>query len=342
MFKSKTLFVVGAGASAEVRLPVGAELKDRIATVLNIRFPDGFQQKTGSLRIADALRCHVRGQTDSRNDINPYLHVARSISGAMTQALSIDNYLDAHQDDGNLQLCGKLAIAETILTAEQNSDLRLRERAFNHSAIGDTWYVKFFQLLTENVRRANIDTIFDNVAFITFNYDRCIEHYLAYALQNYYRLTESEAHSLVSKLTILHPYGSVGPLPWQASNGIEFGAEVSGERLLQLSTQIKTFTQRVEDEKALSILRDVARGARTIIFLGFAFHRMNLELISPKQKGAAEQIFGTALNFSDPDRATVEKELRAIFKMHRSHPVRLHSALEARRLLAEYWRTLAA
>lgn len=38
MFQRKTVFVVGAGASTEVGMPVGATLANIIATRLDIRF----------------------------------------------------------------------------------------------------------------------------------------------------------------------------------------------------------------------------------------------------------------------------------------------------------------
>ncbi len=40
MFKRKTVFVVGASASKEVDLPVGDELKNSIASKVNIGFND--------------------------------------------------------------------------------------------------------------------------------------------------------------------------------------------------------------------------------------------------------------------------------------------------------------
>jgi hypothetical protein len=40
MLKQKTLFVLGAGPSYEVKLPVGLELAKTIATKLDVRFSD--------------------------------------------------------------------------------------------------------------------------------------------------------------------------------------------------------------------------------------------------------------------------------------------------------------
>jgi hypothetical protein len=54
---------------------------------------------------------------------------------------------------------------------------------FNHERVKNTWYLPFFQLLTENVRKENMNTVFDNVSFVIFNYDRCIEHYSYHAIK---------------------------------------------------------------------------------------------------------------------------------------------------------------
>lgn len=47
MFKSKVLFIIGAGASCEAKLPSGSELKIKIGEKLNFNFnsdpPDGDQ-----------------------------------------------------------------------------------------------------------------------------------------------------------------------------------------------------------------------------------------------------------------------------------------------------------
>src|SRR2546430_729177 len=97
MFKSKTVFIVGAGASQEAGLPTGAQLKDIIAEKLNLTYKLGIDPTspdTGDRAIAWALVEHVR--KIGNNDINPYLFEAWKIRDAMPQAISIDNYIDAH------------------------------------------------------------------------------------------------------------------------------------------------------------------------------------------------------------------------------------------------------
>ena len=109
MIKQKIVFVVGAGASKEVGVPIGRDLTSNIAVALDIQFPDGYQQSSGSYLICQALRRLVEKQNS--RDINPFLHAGWAIRDAAPLALSIDNFIDAHRQDERIKLCGKLAIA---------------------------------------------------------------------------------------------------------------------------------------------------------------------------------------------------------------------------------------
>jgi len=65
-------------------------------------------------------------------------------------------------------------------------------------------------MLTEGVKCADVDEIFNNVSIVCFNYDRCIEIFLKEALITYYKIDEIKSVDLVGRLNIIHPYGSVG------------------------------------------------------------------------------------------------------------------------------------
>jgi hypothetical protein len=342
MFRSKTLFVVGAGASNEASLPNSKELARKIADKLDIQVEQGYKQISGSYLIPDAIRRPIPPHNNYR-DINSYLDAAWAIRDAMPQALSIDNYLDAHSSDEKIELCGKLAIVECILEAERQSRLffKLPEASgIDMSGLNETWYANFFQLLTENVRKEDVGKVFENVSFIVFNYDRCIEHFLVYATANYYRITIENAQQLVSKLTLLHPYGVVGRLPWQEPLGISFGAQINGAKLLEASAQLKTFSQRIEDESALSKMRKLVEEAQSIVFLGFAFHEPNMELIKPARPSDVQRIFGTAVGFSQSVLAVVENDLLAALQRS-SVSMNVRRDLTCKKLIEEYWRSLA-
>jgi hypothetical protein len=114
-----------------------------------------------------------------------------------------------------------LAIVRSILSAERNSLLYFEQigpkSKMDFNKLTDTWYISFFQLLTENCTKEDLEERFKQVKLIVFNYDRCIEHFIYYALQNYYRLSNIEASELMEYLEIYHPYGVVGTLPWVKS-----------------------------------------------------------------------------------------------------------------------------
>lgn len=346
MFREKTLFVVGAGASQEVGLPVGGELKEVIARKLAIKF-EMYQPVSGDLGILDALRVYAKESGDKNGDVNPYLHAGRQISGAMPQAISIDNFIHDHQSNHEIEICGKLAIVRSILEAESNCQLHVDPgniyNTINFERIKDTWYTKFFQRLHEQQPKRNLAYLFENVSFIIFNYDRCIEHFLYYALQNYYGVESSQTAKLLETLEIFHPYGTVGSLPWQEAQGaIPFGSHTqSGDRLLTLAAQIKTFTERLEDAPTLSAMRRLVCDAQAIVFLGFAFHPQNLELIDPDRETNVRNIFATTKGISDSDCPVVKGQLEElIHKKKTATNFHMKNGLTCSELFSEYWRSL--
>lgn len=312
MFRSKTTFIVGAGASCEAQLPSGERLKELIGTAIDIRFSEFGRDHTGDPRIVQALRQKV---ADTTRDINPYLHKAWQIRDIVPHAaLSIDNYLDAHQGDEELELCGKLGIAKCIIDSEHRSLLRRTERHrenFSLPSLKDTWYVQFLKLLTENVRLVDIDNIFDNIAFVVFNYDRCIEQFLAQAIQEYYNIGRQRATNLVKNIPIYHPYGTVGTLPWLEFRNepqVAFGDNENID-LLSIAGNIKTFSEQMDDEEALNALRTHVAEAETLVFLGFAFHRQNLQLLKPPERALTKRIFATVMGVSESDQDHIKRDL---------------------------------
>lgn len=345
MFQARTLFVVGAGASKEARLPIGQELTSTIADMLDIRFEHLSTQISGDFQITDALRQHVRIADDQHGDINPHLHAGWRIRDAMPQAISIDSFIEAHQGDEKIELCGKLAIVRTILKEERNSLLFVDHRdpnsKLNYKTLDDTWYNTFTKLLTDGFHKRNIDQIFENVSFIVFNYDRCIEHFLFHALQNYYGIQSEEATKLMQTLTIHHPYGMVGALEWQGGEyTVPFGGSHQSAGLLALARQIKTFSERIEDESVTSAMRKLVQDAEVVVFLGFAFHRQNMELIKPAQSGKVKRVFATAMGISDSDAAVVTRQILNLFETKQAHTnIELRNGLTCCELFGEYWRS---
>ena len=305
----QTVFILGAGASAEIDLPLGDKLAEQIGSLLGIRYDDSGRLSGGDPQIAQALQ----GRAKQPQQLNAYVRAARRISDAMPLAASIDNFLDAHRGNECIELCGKLAIVRSILQAERSSRLYLDPRRpdipLNLQGVRDAWFRLFWRVLCEACTVDGLGARAQTVSFIVFNYDRCLEHFLYHAAQAYYEVDGEAAATLVNAMKFYHPYGSVGALPWQRVAGggaavVGYGSDVDVAGLLSLAARIKTFTESAA-ESDIRPIRETVNAAVRIVFLGFAYHRQNLGLLWPqtvrREVGSERRYFGTAFGISDSD-----------------------------------------
>lgn len=342
MFRKKTVFVVGAGASKELGLPIGDELKQQISRKLNLVFDEfGRNLVSGDRVIADAIRQKIRNE--GSGDPNPYYAAGRQIASGMPQAISIDNYLHTHQSHDRIRLMGKIGILRSILEAERKSPIFCKENRYGRIEFGslqETWHTTFCKMATENVDLDSVDGIFENVGFITFNYDRCIEHYLSHALVNYFGIDQTRSEQIVSATEIIHPYGQVGHLPWQnGSSRIDFGAKLRQLSMIEFSNQIRTFTERVEDEAMMSKIHKLILEAEVLVFLGFSYGDMNMQLLRTR-KNIPTKVFGTSLGMSEPNTAISKRDIRvAVDGSVVGKNIQL-AALTCNELLNAYWKPI--
>lgn len=346
--KNKSLvLVLGAGASKEVNLPVGEELKHRIAKRLDFKFETFGHLKSGDQDLIQAFRLALRKVDGSQGDINPLVQVSRLIHGAMPMAISIDNFIDSHRNDDRVAFCGKLAIAQCILEAETNSKLYVSQNniynKLNFNTIEKTWFNAFFQLLTENCQKENLPARLQDIAVISFNYDRCLEHYLYLAFQNYYGISADESAHLLASLEIHHPYGKVGALPWmsQSNGNIAYGATPNHQQLIEISKLLRTFTEGTDPSVSdIDSIRATVAGAERLLFLGFAFHRLNLDLLFSGAVPNSTRVFATALDISNSNCLQIKNELSNKAK-HIPDLMYFRNDLTCSQLFMEYSRSLS-
>lgn len=229
--------------------------------------------------------------------------ITAGIQKAMPLAISIDNYLDAHSEDNTIVTCGKLAIVHSILKAESQSTLFVDQSSnakLNFAEVETTWFNKFMQLITEGPR-SNLEHRLSSIVLIIFNYDRCVEHFIFHALRGYYYgMSESEAAELLDRIEIYHPYGSVGSLPCLSrAHPVGFGELPHASDLPGLAKQIKTFTEGTDKESSdiVAIRQHMETGVR-LVFLGFAFHNRNMDLLQPKMQVRDRKVFATCRGLS--------------------------------------------
>ena len=324
---SKTLFVIGAGASFEAGLPLGSELKKKIATALDIRFKHGYEQVSGDEGFVEYLRFESRERTGGAVDLNPFLRECRKIAASMSQAPSIDNFLDAHAENEKLVFCGKLAIAKCILEAERASrlwkDHRNAVATLEFPRLEETWFARLFHKVVDGCRFEHLPERLGSVAFVIFNYDRCVEQYLSHAIANYFHVSHDAAIAVLENLEIYHPYGKVGELlSGDPSKRISFGADPHPTDALAVARGLRTFTEGTDPETSrITEIRNAIASARMITFLGFAYHRQNLELLYPKHDEFTDSrqidVLGTGVGLSDRDIEMLRHELKSGLKVPR-------------------------
>lgn len=344
--QKKLAIVVGAGASKEYSLPIGSELKAKISRLLDIRFEGGFRQNTGDDLIMEAFRRICRPRNE---DANEYVHAAWRIRDSLPQAPSIDQFIHTQRGDSRIEACGKLAIVRAILQAEASSSLHMRRdsarESLDFSRTQNTWLDALFRVVIDGCTADELEERFSAISLVVFNYDRCIEHYLFHALRNYYKINEQRAAALITRIRIYHPYGSVGELPWQNPlEHVAYGADPSADQLLTLKDGIKTFTEGTDpDSSDLALIRAALGSAPRVLFLGFAYHQLNLALLVPEAtnpEGGSRRIFGTALGLSTADCSEIKLELSESFTCP-SEQIQLRNDLTAAGIFGEYTRALS-
>src|SRR4051794_9928762 len=144
MFKRRTLFIVGAGASQEVGFPTGPDLALRIADNLKPRDDEvrgtitAFQDE----ELYHEIVRHV-GTDNQWQKLQPYLRAAERMHSGVALSSSIDDFLSIHEGDPCLVELGKAAIVRAILRAERESDLYIDQSNIHNRMdfrkIAPTW-----------------------------------------------------------------------------------------------------------------------------------------------------------------------------------------------------------
>lgn len=319
---SKTVYVVGAGASSEYGLPLGSKLKKSIADAL---------RRTGGLApggladtlVAESLQLQYNSGGFGVHDFSVVIDTAAQISEAMAFSGSIDNYVHAHSNDRVLVAISKMAIAYCIMFAEHRSSLYSALAERNRDGVGG-WLEIFFHRLSEGATFENFVDRLSRIGLIVFNYDRCVEYYLLKATQSHFRVSEQAAFEALQRLAIAHPYGHIGgvvpdPADVRRSLYLPFGSKPNSQLVTQAAARIKTFSEGIEaDSVDFKKMVDMLGEAASVVFLGFGYGKLNVELIqnvrlaSPMMRNAADLI-GTALGVSEYDIEVLNDRLAKIF-----------------------------
>lgn len=284
MFRDKTTFVIGAGASAEFNLPVGSGLANNIKASALLRLDD-YREKN---RIADDFFCDaVTMKFRTPAERKPYLDALKAINEGIYTAVSIDAFIHRNRGSTFITEMGKALIALEIAKAERGSLMHMSRReeqsgTLDRKELEDTWIGPFFRTMADGVE--DPAQLGKGVTIICFNYDRCIEFYLREAIHKAYRVERRIAQDIVDKMNIIHPYGTLGKLPWNFSGvgdgKLHFGPELDSYfELFEVGQNIRTYTEQAHDAEEVKKIHDAMFDCQNLIFLGFGFNNQNLDLL---------------------------------------------------------------
>jgi hypothetical protein len=120
----------------------------------------------------------------------------------------------------------------------------------------------------------------NKVAFITFNYDRSLEHYLFTCLYNSYGKSADECAHQLKQIPIIHLHGDLGALPWQTSDANvvrDYDPTITPGTLKIAASRIKIIHEDIAGrDKEFTEAKRLFSQAAQIYFLGFGYDPTNM------------------------------------------------------------------
>jgi len=245
MIKKRMVFVIGAGANTTYGFPTGLELTQ------------------------ETTQRSVQNYDDMRRLVELTGHdEQRFVSFGRSLFLSGFNSVDAFlQRRGDLVEIGRIMIAYALIQKENAKD-----NLFKYDGWLRYVYSKMDAPLNEYAANA--------VSFITFNYDRCIEHFFFTALKVSNNRKDEEIAHILRQIPIIHLHGSLGRLPWQDGPGDAhaYGAPLSSASLKIAAQGVKIIHEDITDgrDKDFDAAKSLISDADLVVFLGFGFNSLNV------------------------------------------------------------------
>jgi hypothetical protein len=282
---AKTVFVLGAGASAPYGFPTGGAL---LTSLLGMKRK---ARENPTLPLSPYECLLDAGFPQSR--INGFLN-ALGDSGRW----SVDAFLEHRTEFLEV---GKAAMAAGLLPRETHDVLFSQATGSR-----EHWYQYMFNKLN-----ASFDELERNdVAFLTFNYDRSLEYYLTTAIQNTYGKSFAEAAAKVAKLRIIHLYGDLGAL--EEANAQRWRSQPAWD-----GAAVKAAASRIhiihssDGDKEFAVGRYFLEHAQVICFLGFGYHPINVgRLLKSVSRGKDVVVLGTGHGLGLAERDSAQAAVR--------------------------------
>ena len=260
MITKKTVLVLGAGVSYPYGYPVGLDLYHQICDHvrgkrLDFLLKKGFDRKYIERFVNDL-------ETSQLKSIDLFL-------------LNRPEYLEI----------GKIAIAFILLHQEYPTTINKEYRKIDSNY--PRWRNGIYSYIFRNMVDSGWEKFGVNaISFITFNYDRSLEQFLFNALKATSDKDDETVAEMMKSISIIHTYGSLGPLPWQNEKSRPYSrpnfsppnTNIAIDNVINTSKNIRLIYE------PLKAILDIPKftEAKRIYFLGFSYHESNMKVLNLK------------------------------------------------------------
>ncbi|MDH5709509.1 MAG: hypothetical protein OEY75_10385, partial [Hylemonella sp.] len=284
-----TVVILGAGASYTYGLPLGKGLVDRIRDLLPNSATTELNGVSKTLYAQICEDAHLLKAWQSQSHRDPIYALfefrARLVH---SDPRSIDEFLsrDFQLVTPVFRQIGKLAIAHVIATSEVASIFEQLERS--DDPMKDHWYRYLWKDCLNDRCRTLDDLKAKKLRFVSFNYDRSLEYFLASRIAATYLTPPGDAladsrhqawrttglQEINQIFQITHPYGTLGSLlavPYGNPNNPQNHGK-------HMAREIRVINEeRVDEEDGFSDAKKWVAEASRVVFLGFSYDPTNMQ-----------------------------------------------------------------
>jgi hypothetical protein len=240
------------------------------------------------------MRAQTEGQLQAR-ELKP-------LKDALTDNFlpSIDALLERRED---LRRAGKKLMMALLFNEESES---LHQKWLP----GEDWMSLVFKEMADGAE--TVEKFGENpVSFITFNYDRLLEHRLIRGLAVRYNVPASRVWNAIKQFQFIHVYGSLGCLPETTgpeNEAIPFAAlesdSVSYKGLaLGRAENLLRIVHDAHSDQQFAAAHQLLHTSHTkqIFFFGFAFGRENVDRLQIRQIPASTDVYCTTYKMTSAE-----------------------------------------
>jgi hypothetical protein len=290
MFEERSVFILGAGASAHCDMPLGhalnKQIKSGIAEAVGAGPSHGiwenlaklppssrFLQRPYHFLLMDLHDNHALRQLIGRGPLHKVMNEFSEALASQTNFV-IDQFLTENPEFSQI---GKLCIAIEIIRATYQYPKAKDRRGIKKDwcvPTNENWYAHFINQLRSGAADARDLEDRTSISIVNFNYERTFEEAIGEQLGRPSRFRGVDYRRCVE---FLHPHGCIVHCDHEVA---DFSA-----LLIKSATGMSVIDEVPDHKEGISVLkqREVARSriaeASNVYILGFGFHPFNVRML---------------------------------------------------------------